>query len=95
MRDLLRLVYIYNYSNIARPTNDSLGTSRDRRDYYDRYDRDRHDRYDRDRNKPRDVPEKRPPPPEKKEEDQLMNERLEEKELQAIRVSSCLLACIS
>ncbi|CAG8790088.1 35046_t:CDS:10, partial [Gigaspora margarita] len=60
------------------------GYGRDRRDYYDRYDRDRFDRYDRDRTKgrDRDVGDKR-----STDKSDLNDEkdRLDEKELQAIR----------
>ncbi|CAG8630843.1 11473_t:CDS:10 [Dentiscutata erythropus] len=60
------------------------GYGRDRRDYYDRYDRDRFDRYDRDRTKgrDRDTGDKRSTD---KSDPSDEKDRLDEKELQAIR----------
>ncbi|CAG8634679.1 2246_t:CDS:10, partial [Funneliformis mosseae] len=62
------------------------GYGRDRRDYYDRYDRDRYDRYDRERprGKEREI-EKRPTEKSDKSDVNTEAEKLDEKELQAIR----------
>ncbi|CAG8658224.1 12275_t:CDS:10, partial [Ambispora leptoticha] len=61
------------------------GNGRDRRDHYDRYERERHERYERERGRgrDRDVSEKRPA--EKPESNEPPEEKLDEKELQAIR----------
>ncbi|CAG8603785.1 3784_t:CDS:10, partial [Ambispora gerdemannii] len=60
------------------------GNGRDRRDHYDRYERERHERYERERGRrDRDVSEKRPI--EKPESSEPPEEKLDEKELQAIR----------
>ena len=61
-----------------------IGYGRDRRDYYDRYDRDRYDRYDRERSRVKDRDsEKRP---NDKSDTNAETEKLDDKELQAIRV---------
>ncbi|CAI2178172.1 5344_t:CDS:10 [Funneliformis geosporum] len=62
------------------------GYGRDRRDYYDRYDRDRYDRYDRERprGKEREI-EKRPTDKSDKSDVNSEAEKLDDKELQAIR----------